>query len=142
MRARLVQLLQAVPCSRLHTVEQRCARWMLMCADRTEDDTFELTQECLAEMLGVPHSTVTTVGGTLQHARLIHYRRDTITVLDRRGLEATACECYRIVRDRCGQLLARLPLTHALSRIKHRGRKLPPVGARRKSDHILSNDGF
>ena len=48
-RARWVQLLQAVPCTRLHTVGQRCARWMLMCADRTEDDTFELTQECLAE---------------------------------------------------------------------------------------------
>ena len=55
-RARLVQLLQAVPCTRLHTVEQRCARWLLMCADRTEDDTFELTQECFAEMLGVPDS--------------------------------------------------------------------------------------
>jgi CRP-like cAMP-binding protein len=106
-RARLVQLLQAVPCSRLHTVEQRCARWMLMCADRTEDDTFELTQECLAEMLGVPDSTWTTVVGSLQQAGLITYRRDTITVLDRRGLEATACECYRIVRDRCERLLAR-----------------------------------
>ena len=106
-RARLVQLLQAVPCTRLHTVEQRCARWLLMCADRTEDDTFELTQECFAEMLGVPDSTWTSVVGSLQQAGLINYRRDTITVLDRRGLEAAACECYRIVRDRCERLLAR-----------------------------------
>ena len=106
-RARLVQLLQAVPCTRLHTVEQRCARWLLMCADRTEDDTFELTQECFAEMLGVPDSTWTSVVGSLQQAGLVNCRQDTITVLDRRGLEAAACECYRIVRDRCEQLLAR-----------------------------------
>ena len=98
-RARLVQLLQAVPCTRLHTVEQRCARWLLMCADRTEDDTFELTQEYLAEMLGVRRSTVTVVAGTLQQAGLIHYRRGAITILDRRGLEATVCECYRVIRD-------------------------------------------
>lgn len=103
-RALLVQMLQAGPCNRLHTVEQRCARWLLACADRTEDDTFELTQTSLAHMLGVPQSTVTTVGCTLQQARLVHYRRNAITVLDRRGLEAAACECYRIVRDRCGRL--------------------------------------
>ena len=106
-RALLVQMLQAGPCNRLHTVEQRCARWLLTCADRTEDDTFELTQTSLAKMLAVPQSTMTAVGGTLQQARLVHYRRNTITVLDRRGLEAAACECYRIVRDRCRRLLAR-----------------------------------
>ena len=99
-------MLQAVPCNRLHTVEQRCARWLLMCADRTEDDTFELTQESLAEMLGVPQPTVTAIACTLQQPGLIRYHRDTITVLDRRGLEAAACECYRIVRDRYQRLLA------------------------------------
>jgi Mn-dependent DtxR family transcriptional regulator len=88
-------------------VEQRCARWLLMCADRTEDDTFELAQECLAEVLNVPDSTCTAVVGSLQQAGLINYRRDTITVLDRRGLEAAACQCYRIVRDRSERLLAR-----------------------------------
>jgi CRP-like cAMP-binding protein len=102
-----VQLLQAVPCTRLHTVEQRCARWLLMCADRIEDETFELRPECLAEMLGVPDSTWSAVVGSLQQAGLINYRRDVITVLDRRGLEAAACECYRIVRDRYERLLAR-----------------------------------
>jgi CRP-like cAMP-binding protein len=106
-RAGLVQLLQAVPCTKLHTMEQRCARWLLMCADRTEDDTFELTQGCFAETLGVPDSTWTSVVGSLQQGGLIKCRQDTITVLDRRGLEAAACECYRIVRDRCERLLAR-----------------------------------
>jgi CRP-like cAMP-binding protein len=100
-RALLVQLLQAVPCTRLHTVEQRCARWLLMCADRT-DDRFELTQKSLAEMLGMPDSTWTAVVGSL--AGLIDYRGDMITVTDPRGLEAAACECYRIVRDRCERL--------------------------------------
>jgi CRP-like cAMP-binding protein len=99
--ALLVQLLQAVPCTRLHTVEQRCARWLLMCADRTEGDTFELTQGCVAQMLGEP------AVGSLQQAGLINYRRDTITVLDRRGLEAAACECYRIIRYQCERLLVR-----------------------------------
>jgi CRP-like cAMP-binding protein len=106
-RALLVQSLQAVPCTRLHTVEQRCARWLLMCADRTEDERFELTQEHLAEMLGVPQSTVNAIAGTLQQAKLIRYHRDAITVCDRRGLETAACECYRIVRDRCERLLVR-----------------------------------
>ena len=106
-RALLVQMLQAVPCNRLHTLEQRCARWLLMCADRTEGETFELTQEHLTEMLGVPQSTVTVVAGTLQQAGLIRYHRDAITVCDRRGLETAACECYRIVRDGYERLLAR-----------------------------------
>jgi CRP-like cAMP-binding protein len=106
-RALLVQLLQAVPCTRLHTVEERCARWLLMCHDQAEHDTFELAQECLTEMLGVPDSTSTAVVGSLQQAGLINYRRDVITVLDRRGLEAAACECYRIVRDGYERLLAR-----------------------------------
>ena len=105
-RALLVQMLQAVPCNRLHTVEQRCARWLLMCTDRTEDDTFELTQECLAGTLGVTQSTVTATVRTLQHAGLIRYHRAAITVCHRRGLETAACECYRIVRDRCERLLA------------------------------------
>jgi CRP-like cAMP-binding protein len=80
-------------------VEQWCARWLLMCHDQAEHDTVELTQECLAEMLGVPDSTWTAVVGSLQQAGLIDYRRGAINVLDRLGLEAAACECYRIIRD-------------------------------------------
>jgi Mn-dependent DtxR family transcriptional regulator len=71
------------------------------------DERFELTQEHLAEMLGVPQSTVNAIAGTLQQAGLIRYDRDAIMMCDRRGLEAAACECYRIVRDRCERLLAR-----------------------------------
>jgi CRP-like cAMP-binding protein len=106
-RSLFVQVLQAVPCTRLHTEQQRCAGWLLMCADRAEGDTFEITHESLAEMLGVPQSTVTAMGWRLQQAGLIRYRRGAITVLDRPGLEAAACECYGIVRDRCERLLAR-----------------------------------
>jgi CRP-like cAMP-binding protein len=105
-RALLVQMLQAVPCNRLHSLERRCARWLLMCADRTEGDTFELTKESLAEMLGVPQSTVTAMVSTLRRDGVLWYRRSAITVVDRRRLETAACECYRIVRDRSERLLA------------------------------------
>ena len=77
-RALFVQMLQSVPCSRLHTVEQRCARWLLVCADRTEGDTFELSQECFAEMLGVPKSRSPGVARKLQQRwpDLLPPRRD------------------------------------------------------------------
>lgn len=104
-QAFLANLLQNVACNACHQVEQRCARWLLMCDDQAEDASFELTQEYLAEMLGVRRSTVTVVAGTLQSAGLIRYHRGAITVVDRRRLEAVACECYRIVRDRHEQSL-------------------------------------
>jgi CRP-like cAMP-binding protein len=106
-RALFVQILQAVPCSKLHTVEQRCARWLLMCADQIQGETFDLPQGPIAEILGVPQSRVTAIACTLQQTGLSRYDGEAITVLDRRGLEAAACECYRIVRDRCERLLAR-----------------------------------
>ena len=105
-RALFVQMLQSVPCSRLHTVEQRYARWLLVCADRTEGATFDLSQECLAEMLGVPKSRSPGVARKLEQAGLICRRRGETTVLDRRELEAVACECYGIVRNRYERLLA------------------------------------
>jgi CRP-like cAMP-binding protein len=92
-------LLQNIACNAAHTVEQRCARWLLTCHDQAEHDTFELTQEYLADMLDVRRSTWTAVVGSLQQAGLIDDRRGAINVLDRLGLEAAACECYRIVRD-------------------------------------------
>jgi CRP-like cAMP-binding protein len=98
-QAFVAHLLQNVACNAAHRMEQRCARWLLMCGDQAEGDTFELTHEYLAEMLGVRRATVTLVAGTLQQAGLIQYRRGAITVLDRQRLEATACECYRIVRE-------------------------------------------
>jgi CRP-like cAMP-binding protein len=101
-RALLVQILQAVPCSRLHTVEQRCARWLLMCADRADGDKFELTRECLAEMLGVPPSRFEVVARKMEKAGLICDRQGAITVLDRPGLENAACGCYWILNKRDG----------------------------------------
>jgi CRP-like cAMP-binding protein len=108
-RAFVRHLLQNVACNAAHTAEQRCVRWLLMCDDQTEHEPFEVTQEYIAEMLGVRRSTVTVVAGTLQQAGLIHYRRGAIKVLDRLGLEAAACECYRIVRDGYEQALVRAP---------------------------------
>jgi CRP-like cAMP-binding protein len=105
-RALFVQMLQSGTCNRLHTVEQRCARWLLVCADRTEGDTFDLAQESFVEMLGVATSKSPSVARKLQHAGLICCRRGATTLLDRRELEAVACECYRIVRDRYERVLA------------------------------------
>jgi CRP-like cAMP-binding protein len=107
-----VQMLQTVPCNRLHPVGQRCARWLLMCGDHTESDTFELTRECLAEMLGVTQSSLTPIVRELEQAGLICYRNSAVTVLDYRALEAAACECYRIVRNhRAARTVA--PADHA-----------------------------
>jgi CRP-like cAMP-binding protein len=99
-RVLLAQVLQAVPCSRLHTAEQRCARWLLMCADRADGDKFELRRECLAEMLGVPQAMLEVVARKMENAGLICDRQGAITVLDRPGLETTACGCYRILHER------------------------------------------
>jgi CRP-like cAMP-binding protein len=101
-QAFLRHLLQNIACNAVHTAEQRCARWLLTCHDQVEHDAFELTQEYLAEMLGVRRSTVTIIAGSLQQAGLIHYRRGAIMVLDRPGLEATACECPRRARAIAG----------------------------------------
>ena len=99
-QAFLANLLQNVACNACHRVEQRYARWLLMCDDQAEHEPFELTQEYLAEILGVRRSTVTVVAGTLQNTGVICYHRGAIRVVDRRRLEAVACECYRVVRDR------------------------------------------
>jgi len=104
-RAFLAQILQNAACSALHTVERRCARRLLMSHDRSDGDTFSLTQEDLADVLGVRRATVTLIDRTLQAAGLIAYHRGAITVRDRPGLEAAACECYRVIRDCYDDLL-------------------------------------
>jgi CRP-like cAMP-binding protein len=93
----LVQVTQSVLCNRMHEVEARLARWLLTSADRMESESLNLTQEFLAQMLGVQRSTVTVAAGELQRAGLIGYSRGKIHILDRSRLTATACECYRIV---------------------------------------------
>ena len=96
---------QTAACNRLHSVEQRCARWLLMSSDRTQSDMLPLTQEFLSSMLGVRRAGVTETAGELQRSGLIRYHHGQITVIDREGLEATACECYRLDRDRFDRLL-------------------------------------
>jgi CRP-like cAMP-binding protein len=93
------QISQAAACNRAHPIEERCARWLLMTHDRAVGDTFPLTHVFLAQMLGVRRATVTVVAGMLQQAGLIAYRRGVMTIVNRAGLEAASCECYRMIRE-------------------------------------------
>jgi CRP-like cAMP-binding protein len=93
----LVQVSQSVLCNRLHEVNARLARWLLTSADRMESESLNLTQEFLAQMLGVQRSTVTVAAGDLQRAGMIGYSRGKINILDRPELTKVACECYAIV---------------------------------------------
>jgi len=90
---------QLAACNRLHEAEERLARWFLMVRDRMESDTFYLTQEFLAVMLGSRRTTVTAAAGTLQSKGLIRYSRGRIHIVDPAGLEKEACECYATVRE-------------------------------------------
>jgi CRP-like cAMP-binding protein len=99
------QMAQGMVCNRLHSIAQRCARWLLMTHDRVDSDRFLLTQAFLAQMLGVRRASVGTVAGRLQKAGLIRYSRGVITILDRPGLEAAACECYRIIEAEYDRVL-------------------------------------
>lgn len=91
---RLHQLAMAPACVQFHLIEQRLARWLLMCLDRTEGNSFSMTQEFMARMLGVRRVGVTVAASELQHRGVIHYRRGKLTVLQRTALEASACSCY------------------------------------------------
>lgn len=99
MRSLIIQLNQSAACNCLHSIEQRCARWLLMTADRVGASSFTLTQEFLASMLGVRRASVSEAAAHLQDKKLIRYSRGHLTILDRRGLTAAACECYGIIRE-------------------------------------------
>jgi len=101
----MVQVTQTAACNRFHVVEQRLARWLLMTLDRVGVDHFMLTQEFLSHMLGVRRGGVTNAASGLQKRKLISYSRGNITILDRAGLEAYACGCYRTVNDYYRQIL-------------------------------------
>jgi CRP-like cAMP-binding protein len=91
------QILQGAACNRLHSMEERCARWLLMTHDRAAVDTFPLTQEFLSHMLGVRRATVNVATGMLKRAGFIRYVRGRITIVDRPGLESASCECYQAI---------------------------------------------
>jgi CRP-like cAMP-binding protein len=106
----LIQALQSVACNTLHDVDSRCAQWLLRAQDRGgELDSFNLTQEFLAEMLGVQRPSVTIVARSLQKAGLIRYSRGVIAITNRKGLEDVACECYGIVRRAFDEILPPVP---------------------------------
>jgi CRP-like cAMP-binding protein len=90
---------QTSVCNSLHSVEQQCCRWLLICQDRVKSNSFVLTQEFLSKMVGVHRPTVSGVAATLQRAGLIRYTRGKMTICDRLNLEATSCECYWIIKQ-------------------------------------------
>lgn len=98
-QAQLVQTAQIAACNRRHDVDKRLARWLLSCRDRSDSDLIELTHEFLGQMLGAPRTTITLAAGVLQDAGLIEYSRGHVKIIDRKGLEAAACECYCLIYD-------------------------------------------
>jgi hypothetical protein len=108
--ALLAQMMQSVACNALHRVEERCARWLLAAHDRAGDQIIHLTQESLAEMLGVQRTTVSTVTAELAARGLLRTHRGRVEILDRKGLERASCECYRAVEDHFARLLPEVDL--------------------------------
>jgi CRP-like cAMP-binding protein len=104
-QAQLTSLSRSVACNRIHTAQQRYARWVLTTHDRVGTDEFPITQEFLAQMLGVTRPTISLVGQELHKAGLIHYAKGRLTVDDRTGLEGVACECYWSVRESFNEML-------------------------------------
>lgn len=103
--AQIAQLTRTAVCNSFHHIEQRLARWLLMCLDRSDDDTIMLTQRFLAYMLGVRRVGITQAASTLQEKQLINYARGKISLRDRAGMEAVACGCYQADLDTYARLL-------------------------------------
>jgi CRP-like cAMP-binding protein len=109
VQAFLEQVMVSVACNGAHSLEQRLARWLLMMRDRGDDDVLPITQDLLAEMLGVQRPTITNAAREFERAGLIERGRRQVTILDRRGLTKSSCECYKLVRAR---LAFHLPKTY------------------------------
>ncbi|NEV65399.1 Crp/Fnr family transcriptional regulator, partial [Thiorhodococcus minor] len=108
--ALLTQMAQTAVCNRHHTIDQQLCRWLLLSLDRLPSNELQMTQELIANMLGVRREGVTEAARRLQRAGLIRYSRGHITVLDRPGLEARVCECYEVVRREFLRLLPDRPI--------------------------------
>lgn len=106
----ITQMAQTAVCNRHHSIDQQLCRWLLLSLDRLDSNKLVMTQELIANMLGVRREGVTEAAGKVQQAGLIHYSRGQITVLDRAGLEARVCECYQVVKTETDRLLPALPL--------------------------------
>jgi CRP-like cAMP-binding protein len=104
-QALITQMAQTAVCNRHHTIDQQLSRWLLLSLDRLDSNNLVMTQELIANMLGVRREGVTESAGKLQDLGLITYRRGRITVLDRPGLESHACECYAVVKREFDRLL-------------------------------------
>lgn len=104
-QALLTQMAQTAVCNRHHSVDQQLCRWLLLSLDRLPSNKLIMTQELIANMLGVRREGVTEAAGKLQRAGVIHYSRGKITVVDRPRLEARVCECYRVVKQELDRLL-------------------------------------
>jgi CRP-like cAMP-binding protein len=117
---RLTEIAQSAACNRLHELEPRLARWLLLNHDRAVTDTFPITHEFMAHILGVRRATVTTAAGHLQQLRLVSYHRGFVTILDRAGLERASCDCYGVITRAQRRLLPlpadwRRPHRHGLT---------------------------
>jgi CRP-like cAMP-binding protein len=99
VQTQLLQAMQSAGCNAKHLIEQRLARWLLLCSDRVHSPTFKLSQEFLADMLGSTRPTVSLAAGLLKQEGLIQYTRGVIHILDMEGLEKRACECYSIIKE-------------------------------------------
>jgi CRP-like cAMP-binding protein len=125
-QALITQMAQTAVCNRHHSLDQQLCRWLLLSLDRLSGNELSMTQELIANMLGVRREGVTEAAGKLHQAGLIEYSRGRITVLDRPGLEARVCECYQVVKTETDRLL---PPPRKVPLISH-------IRAMRKSEHI------
>lgn len=106
-QALLARAQQSLLCNTLHPIEARLARWLLRARDLSDSETLPLTQETLAQMMGVRRNAISLVAHALQRAGIIHYSRGQIEIIDRRALEVTSCDCYAAVKAHCVRLLER-----------------------------------
>jgi len=106
LRFLLLETAQGLACNSAHIVEERLARWLLTASDRLDSHYLPFTQDAIAQMLGIRRASVTVAAGVFQQAGMIYYQRGEITILDRENLEATACECYKVIKTELEQLLS------------------------------------